>query len=443
MSHSAASWIQQHSHHLTGSANDWDPLMERAARSDIILLGEATHGTHEFYAQRAQLTKQLIEKAGAKAIAIEGDWPDSYRVNRYVRGEENDLAAEESLRGFRRFPTWMWRNSDVLDLVSWMRDHNDAQRVPSHKVGFYGLDLYSLYSSIHAIIAYLETADPQAASRAKEHYSCFEPWQDQSQAYGRSVTLGVSEPCRREAVAQLVEIRRSVGEHLLGDGFVKEDQYIGLEENAKAVVDAEEYYRSMFTDPSGSWNLRDRHMAETMDHLLAHLKRHDPQAKLVVWAHNSHVGDSRATDMGQRGEMTLGRYARERHGGRAMLVGFSTYNGTVTAASDWDMPPRRREVRPALEGSMEDLLHQADIPSLMLLTGQNGRNGWLSKTQLQRAIGVVYRPETERQSHYLHAVPEHQFDVIVHTDQTRAVEPLERSGEWLEGEPPETYPTAI
>lgn len=442
--HDAAASLRAEAHAVTGAPDDYDGLLERLGDARIVLLGEASHGSHEFYAERARITRRLIEERGFTAIAVEGDWPDAYRVNRYVRGAGPDRDAEEALRGFRRFPTWMWRNADVLEFVGWLRDRNDRVDHAAHRAGFYGLDLYSLYESIEAVIAYLEAVDPPAADRARERYACFVPFGGQSQEYGRAVTLGVSEPCRREAVAQLVDLRRHAAHDLERDGFAAEDEVLFAEQNARAIVDAEEYYRSMFGDPSASWNLRDRHMADTLDQLIAHLDRHVGEGRVVVWAHNSHVGDSRATEMGDRGELTLGRLARERHGRDTALVGFTTYEGTVTAATQWGGPALRRRVRPALPGSLEALLHAVGLPAHVLVPQPGGAAAHvLRRTRIERAIGVIYRPETERESHYLTVRGSGQFDAIVHLDRTRAVEPLERGAQWLSEEPPETYPTAL
>ena len=440
----AAASLRAETRAITGAPGDYDELLDRIGAARIVLLGEASHGSHEFYAERARITRRLIEERGFTAIAIEGDWPDAYRVNRYVRGAGRDRDAEEALGGFRRFPTWMWRNADVLELVGWLRDHNDGVEHAARRVGFYGLDLYSLYESIEAVIAYLEAVDPLAAERARERYACFVPFGGESQEYGRAVTLGVSEPCRREAVAQLVDLRRRAAHDLERDGFAVEDEVLFAEQNARAVVDAEEYYRSMFGDPAASWNLRDRHMADTLDQLIAHLDRHVGEGRVVVWAHNSHVGDSRATEMGERGELTLGRLARERHGRDAVLVGFTTYDGTVTAATHWGGPVLRRHVRPGLPGSLEALFHAVGLPRHVLVPQPGGAAAQtLRRTRIARALGVIYRPETERQSHYFTARTSAQFDAIVHVDRTRAVEPLERGAQWLSGEPPATYPTAL
>jgi erythromycin esterase-like protein len=258
------------------------------------------------------------------------------------------------------------------------------------------------------------------------------------------VVLGVGEPCRRRVVEQLVELRRRAGDYLRRDGLAAEDEYFFAEQNAAVVANAEEYYRTMFGDQAGSWNLRDRHMADTLDQLLAHLDRHGGTARMVVWEHNSHIGDARATEMGTRGELNIGQLMRERHGRDAVNVGFTTYAGTVTAASEWGGPAERKRVRPALADSYEALLHATRIPAFLLCPLTGGEAGRvLREPRLERAIGVIYRPQTERQSHWFAASAAQQFDALVHIDRTRAVEPLERTQTWELGEPPETYPTAL
>jgi len=429
---------------LTGAGSDYDDLLERVGDARLVLLGEASHGTHEFYRERARITKRLIDELGFAAVAVEGDWPDAHRVSRYVQGVTEDGDAEEALRGFRRFPTWMWRNAEVMDFVGWLRTHNETLAASRPCVGFYGLDLYSLNASMEAVVAYLEEVDPPAAARARGRYECLHPFAQDSTGYGQAVLLGVSEPCRRRVLEQLVELRRRAGEYLRLDGLPAEDRYFLAEQNATVVADAEEYYRTMFGGPASSWNLRDRHMADTLDQLQVHLARHGDEGKIVVWEHNSHVGDARSTEMAQRGELNLGQLMRERHARDAVLVGFTTYAGTVTAASDWGGEAERKRVRPALPDSYEALLHNSDIPAFILCPLGESRSGRaLREPRLERAIGVIYRPESERASHWFAACVSQQFDALVHIDVTRAVEPLERGGRWELGEPPETYPTAL
>jgi erythromycin esterase-like protein len=368
-------------------------------------------------------------------------------VNRYVRGGGDDATAEEALRGFERFPTWMWRNAAVLDFVGWLREHNGRpDRDERAKAGFYGLDLYSLYRSVHEVISYLDRVDPAAADRARKRYACFDQFSDDdAQVYGFAAAFGAGEECEREVVAQLVDLQRHAVEYARRDGLMADDELFYAEQNAQTVRAAEEYYRAMFSGRVSSWNLRDRHMADTLDALVGHLTRQrGAPAKIVVWAHNSHVGDARATENAASGELNVGQLVRERHRGDCRLIGFTTYTGTVTAASDWEGPAERKWVRPALADSVEELLHEVGEKGFMLRFGAaSGSAQALCSARLERAIGVIYRPETERQSHYFGARVANQFDAVIHIDETRAVEPLERTARWREGEAPETYPFAV
>jgi erythromycin esterase-like protein len=418
--------------------------MEMIGDARFVLLGEASHGTHEFYRERAQITKRLITEKGFTAVDVEADWPDAYRVNRYVRGEGSDAEAVDALAGFKRFPAWMWRNADVLDFIGWLRAHNDDLPPAKPKVGFYGLDLYSLHASIEAVLNYLDKVDPMAASIARSRYACFEHFGKDPQRYGYVTGFGLTESCEREVVAQLIELRRRAAEYARRDGRIAADDYFYAEQNARLVKNAEEYYRTMFRGRVSSWNLRDRHMAETLHALLAHFETQRHPAKFVLWAHNSHLGDARATDMGAQGEWNVGQLVRERYGRDSVLVGFSTYSGTVTAASNWDGPAERKRVRPALPGSYEALFHETEIPRFFInLREKSAAPAGLSQPQLERAIGVIYLPETERVSHYFHARLPEQFDAVLHFDETRAVEPIERTSEWEAGEVPETFPSGI
>lgn len=430
---------------LTGEAAEYDPLLEAIGDARVVCLGEATHGTHEFYRERSVITRRLVEEKGFTLVAVEADWPDAYEVNRWVRGASDAATAEEALRGFRRFPAWMWRNRDVVELVTWLREWNDALPAGATKVGFYGLDLYSLFTSIEAVLRYLEVVDPEAAQRARYRYSCFEHFGEDAQAYGYAAMFGMSRSCEDEVVRELVELRQRAAELARRDGRVPEDAYFDAERNAVVIKDAEEYYRTMFTGRISSWNLRDRHMAETVDALLRHFDQATGRrTRVVVWAHNSHVGDARFTEPGRQGEWTVGQLMREHHGPETCLVGFTTHRGTVTAASEWGAPAERKRVRPALRGSYEALFHDAGLPSFLLpLAAGSETAELLAEPRLERAIGVIYLPRTERVSHYFDAELSRQFDVVLHFDETRAVEPLEATAEWHAGEPPETYPTGI
>jgi erythromycin esterase-like protein len=430
---------------LLGTDADLDALLDVVADAHFVLLGEASHGTHEFYATRSAITRRLIAERGFDAVAIEGDWPDSDRVNRYVRGRGTDPTADAALGGFRRFPQWMWRNEDMVGLVAWLREHN--RQAPDAPVGFYGLDLYSLHTSVDEVLRYLEREDPAAAARARYRYRCFDHFGEDPQAYGYAASFDVSRSCEDAVVEQLVELQRRAPYAGSNDDQDAVDDFFSAEQNARLVANAEEYYRSMFRGRVSSWNLRDTHMADTLDALAAHLQRQGRAGRVVVWAHNSHLGDARATEMGAGGELNVGQLARQRHGDDARLIGFSTHTGTVTAADDWGDPARVMRVRPSLPGSIERLLHDVGVPRCFVpLRGTDAAVAAataLREPLLERAIGVIYRPDTERQSHYFHARVGDQFDALFHFDETRAVVPLERHATWRDGEPPETYPTAL
>jgi len=428
---------------LSGSVHDYDSLLAFVTNARLCLLGEATHGTHEFYRERAEITKRLIKEKGFTAVAVEADWPDAFRVNRYVRGLSDDANANEALGGFKRFPTWMWRNTVIVDFVEWLRDYNASLPASAHKVGFYGLDLYSLYTSIEAVLSYLGTIDPEAAKRARYRYSCFEHFSEDTQAYGYAATFGLTESCERDVIDQLVELRRRAADYASRDGRVAEDEFFFAEQNARLVLNAERYYRTMFRGRVESWNLRDRHMAETLEALINHLTAQGQTAKVAVWEHNSHLGDARATYMADYGELNVGQLVRERYANEAVLVGFTTYSGSVTAASDWDGPAERKRVRPALHDSYEDLFHQQALGNFLITLKDGPAAMVLRPPRLERAIGVIYLPQTERQSHYFDARLSEQFDVVIHFDETQALEPLEREALWESGEPPETFPTGV
>jgi len=433
--------IRQNVHVLTGSGQDYDLLMEVLGDCRFALLGEASHGTHEFYQTRAEITKRLIEERGYSAVAVEADWPDAHRVNRYVQGRGDDANAVEALSSFKRFPTWMWRNTELVEFITWLRKHNDSLSEGTRKVGFYGLDLYSLHTSARFVLDYLEKVDPEAARRARYRYSCFEHFGENTQAYGYATSFGLSKTCEDEVVSQLVEMQRQAADLASRDGHVEPDEFFIAEQNARLVKNAERYYRAMFESRVSSWNLRDQHMVETLDALVVHL---GASPKIAVWAHNSHLGDARATEMGDHGELNVGQLVRERYRNGALLLGFTTYTGSVTAASDWDGPVERKIVRPALSGSYEALFHETGVPSFLLtLRDNNWFSGVLNKKRLERAIGVIYLPETERTSHYFEARLADQFDAVIHLDETRAVEPLERTSQWEAGEVPETFPFAV
>ena len=415
-------------------------VLELIGDATVVLIGEATHGTHEFYRARAELTRELIVSRGFNVVGVEADWPDAFRANRWVRGNGGDASAEEALGDFTRFPRWMWRNRDVVRFLTWLRGHN-LQRPLREQVGFYGLDLYSLHRSIDAVLSYLRKVDPAAAMRARERYACFDVFGQDTQAYGYATTFGLERSCEQAVIAQLVELRRKAADYASRDGRVAADDYFAAEQNARVVTDAEAYYRAMFGSATASWNLRDRHMMSTLEALIGHISRMNGFVRAVVWAHNSHLGDARATQMSALGELNVGQLVRERFGSGAQSIGFTTHAGSVTAALNWDDPADLMAVRPSLAGSYERLFHETGMPSFALDL-RDQRAAALETPRLERAIGVVYRADTERHSHYFTARLPKQFDIVIHYDRTRAVEPLER---WSRHEVdlPETWPTGV
>ena len=429
--------------HPLSDGDPHDALIEAVGDARLVLLGEASHGTQDFYQERSRITQRLIVEKGFHAVAVEADWPDAYRVNRFVRGTSEDRDADTALSGFKRFPTWMWRNTEMLDFVRWLRVHNDGLPKNAPKVGFHGLDLYSLYASIDEVLKYLEKVDPEAARVARQRYRCFDDFGSSVDEYARSAALGVIASCENAVVRQLEDLLKESPRFTAG-GEDAEEEWFQAVQNARVVKNAEEYYRTMYRGNVESWNRRDLHMAETVEELLRHLDRRVGRSKIVIWEHNSHIGDARATELGQRGELNVGQLMRERYGKEAFLVGFSTYTGTVTAASDWGGPAERKRVRRALPGSYESLFHRVWVPRFDLDVRNLGEaGGALREPRLERAIGVLYLPSTERGSHYFNAILPWQFDLVIHLDVTQAVEPLERMPLWEAGEPAETYPTGL
>ncbi|MCA1624201.1 MAG: erythromycin esterase family protein [Acidobacteria bacterium] len=427
---------------LNGTNDVADEILALVGESRFVLIGEASHGTHEFYESRAEITKRLIAEKNFSVVAVEADFPDAFRVNRYVRGLGNDATANEALSDFQRFPLWMWRNAVVLDFVDWLRAHNNNLETAA-KIGFYGIDLYSLHASMEAVLNYLDKVDPEAAKIARSRYECFDHFGEDAQSYGYAASYDQRFSCEDEAVNQLVELQRRAAEYANRDGFVARDEYFFAEQNARLVKNSEEYYRSMFRGRISSWNLRDRHMAETLHALAAHLEEQGQPPKIVVWAHNSHLGDARATEMGERGEWNVGQLVRERYKNETCLIGFSTHAGTVAAADNWDEPAQLKKVRPSRKDSYEQIFHQTELPQFFLNLRDEEIQELLRRPQLERAIGVIYRPETERVSHYFTAVLSEQFDGIIHFDETRAVEPLDKVGSWSHEDLPETFPEGL
>jgi erythromycin esterase-like protein len=438
--------VRQTARPWTGGEEDLEHLLERIGEARFVLLGEATHGTHEFYATRALITQRLVAEKGFRAVVLEADWPDVARVNRYVRGLGEDPDARAALGSFGRFPLWMWRNDDVERLVSWLHDHNMGRHSREERVGLYGMDLYSLHGSMEAVLRYLEGTDPRAAARARERYACFERFPREPSEYGRRAAFDAS--CQEQVLRQLLEFQQrglTTSLRAAEGASVDHDARFEAEQNARIAVKAEEYYRTMWEGGVSGWNLRDSHMVDTLVQLERHLASFsDAPVKVVVWAHNSHLGDARATDFADAGEHNVGQLVRERWGGEAVLVGFTTHHGTVTAATDWDADAERKRVRPALPHSYEQLFHATGMASFLLdLQGLGEAAAGLSEPRLERAIGVVYRPDTERRSHYFRARLPSQFDLVFHFDETHALAPFERTPAWEHGEPPETFPSGL
>lgn len=413
---------------------DLEPVLDRIGDARLVLIGEATHGTSEFYRMREQITRALITEKGFKFVAIEGDWPDAARIDNYVRHFEYQPA---EWTAFARFPTWMWRNQEVREFVEWLRGEN-ADREPGKRAAFHGLDLYSLHNSIREVLDYLDDVDPHAAQVARERYGCLTPWQADPATYGRAALTGRYRSCEKEVASMLAGILTKRREYALRDG----ERYFGAVQNARLVTNAERYYRVMYYGSRASWNLRDSHMFETLKALLAF---YGPDSKAVVWAHNSHIGDASATEMSIRGEHNVGQLCRNEFKQQAYLIGFGTDRGTVAAASDWDSPMQIMKVRPSIEKSYERRFHAAaqDMgePKFFLpMRGKASLQEALQRPRLERAIGVIYRPETELASHYFQAVLPRQFDEYIWFDETRAVSPLPTVD--LAGMP-DTYPFGL
>ncbi|MDH3655262.1 MAG: protein-L-isoaspartate(D-aspartate) O-methyltransferase [Myxococcales bacterium] len=395
------------------------PFLEQIGDARVVLLGEASHGTSEFYRMRTRITTELVMRRGFNIVAIEGDWPDAARVDHHVRGLDFPVHEDPP---FTRFPTWMWRNREVLELVAWLKSHNELIKDPERRVGFHGLDLYSLYKSLDAVLHYLNDVDPKAAKIAGERYACLSPWERDPALYGRAaISRGYAE-CERPVVAVLRDLLERRLDYARADG----DRFFDATSNAHLVAAAEEYYRVMYYGGPASWNLRDQHMFDTLGRLL---EFRGSDAKAVVWAHNSHVGDARATEMGAaRGEHNVGQLCRERFGDAVFSIGFGTHTGTVAAATDWDGPMEIKKVRPSHPSSYERLCHDSSVPAFLLSLRYPSRDAVreeLASPRLERAIGVIYRPETELESHYFQAALPWQFDAYVWFDETRAVDALE------------------
>lgn len=415
------------------NAASLDPLLEMIGDSRYVLLGEASHGTSEFYTWRTEISQRLILEKGFSFIAVEGDWPDCYSVNRYVKGLDGN-SAEEVLHAFARWPTWMWANREITDLAEWLRDHN-TYRPQDQQVGFFGLDVYSLWESMHAVMHYLEDLDPELAKTARRAYSCFEPYGEDAQEYARATAL-VPTSCEDEAV-RILSALRARGSLLREDS---RDAYFNAEQNALVARNAELYYRTMVRGGPGSWNVRDHHMMETLNRLMDH---HGPDAKAIVWEHNTHIGDARFTDMARAGMVNVGQLARQQHERDGVaLVGFGTQRGSVIAGNEWGAPMQRMRVPEAREGSCEAAMKQAGIPNSLFTfpRGEGERTMELREPRGHRAIGVVYDPRTESWGNYVPTILPGRYDAFIYLEQTNALHPLHMKP-IEDGEIPETYPS--
>ena len=425
---------QSSEHFATVDHVNLDNLLARIGDSRLVLLGEASHGTSEFYDMRARITRELIEKKNFTAIAVEADWPDAAQIDHYLHGTSPEPLLESS--PFSRFPTWMWANHSVLEFTRWLKAHNDTVAKDENKVGFYGLDLYSLGTSIDVVLSYLESIDPETAQVARMRYGCLTPWVSDPGLYAQVTMTKHYRECEAEVVATLQDLLGKRLEYSMADG----KRFFEVEQNARLVANAERYYRTMYYAENNSWNQRDKHMFETLQSVL---EFRGPQSKIVVWEHNSHIGDARATEMSARGEFNIGQLVRQKYGDEAYLIGFGTDHGTVAAASEWGGPMEIKQVRPAHIDSYERVCHEVNTDNFLLPLRKPlreiTRNRLLAE-RLERAIGVIYRPEYELQSHYFYASLPRQFDEYIWFDETRAVKPLTR--ESTKGMP-DTFPFGL
>lgn len=420
--------IRQHAIVLKGGHEDYTRLLKLADNAEFVLIGEPTHGTEEFYRIRETITRLLIRHCGFTGVAIEADWPDTQRITRYLRGDQDIKGVHDALSGFKQFPSWLWRNHVTLEFLTWLHEFN---RNKESKVGVYGLDFYNMYGSIHAVIDYLKKIDTPAARRAQQHYNCFDFTSGHGpEQYGFLAALQLRRSCERDVVEQLTELQWQKHHFIKKDGLSAQEDFFFAEQNARSIVDAEKYYRTLFQKRAVSWNLRDRHMADSLNALVEHLSaRDEQQPKIVVWAHNSHVGDARATEMGDAGQWNLGQLVRQEHGSKkTVLIGFSTYQGEVLAADEWDGKAKNKILPPAMPESYEHLFHETGLKEFMLIMRDNEElNEHLRINRLQRGIGAIYNADEEKRRNYYYAHLPEQFDAIIHIDNTNALRSLDAS----------------
>jgi erythromycin esterase len=414
---------------------DLDPLLEQIGNAQYVLMGEASHGTHEYYAWRDALSRRLITEKAFTFLAVEGDWPDCYRVNRYVKGyQDSGDSAYDVLHNFERWPTWMWANKEVVELVEWLRMHNERVS-EQEKAGFYGLDVYSLWDSLYQVMGYLSRHDPASMPAARRAFQCFEPYGEDVQEYARA-TRWVNDSCEDEVIQLLAQLRRRSPDHTQDD----QEAHFNAEQNGLVLKNAEHYYRTMVRGGPESWNIRDGHMVETLNRLMRH---HGPSAKAIVWEHNTHIGDARYTDMATDGMVNVGQLVREQHDKEGViLVGFSSYHGSVIAGRDWGAAMERMEVPPARPGSWEDVLHGASRENRILQFTKHDIDDEFFEERGHRAIGVVYHPEYEHYGNYVPTILARRYDVVLHIDESHALRPLHLAGSF-EHEVPETFPSGL
>jgi erythromycin esterase-like protein len=423
---STATLVKKLAHPISSKVSNYDPLMKMIGNARFVLLGEATHGTHEFYRERALITRRLIEEKGFDAVVLEADWTDAFRANEFVHGISKDQTAEQSLASFTRFPQWMWRNTDFRDLVISIRSHNDLGKSNISPAGIYGMDLYGLPKSAAAVIEYLKRVDPEAGNRAARRYACFDKYGDKPELYGYNVSRDEKKSCEKQALEQFQEMETRFNNWLERPNRQRDEELFSAYQNARVVKNGEAYYRLSYKGNFSTWNLRDTHMADTLQALVRYLDAvMGPNSKVVVWAHNTHQGDAQMTKMGESGEINVGHLMRQAHGENSVLVGFTTFTGEVMAASEWGEKGKKMKVRPAIPGSYSRLFHETGIRNFLLIfRGNEQLTQELARPRLERAIGVIYKPETERQSHYFEARMSKQFDAVIHFDVTSAVKPL-------------------
>lgn len=462
--HELIDGLEKHAQPLGRSGMDYDFLTQAICRhakgKNVVLIGEATHGTAEFYRIRAEVTKHLIVEEGFDAVAVEADWPDTYRVNRFVSGVSDDTEADAALSDFQRFPTWMWRNTEVLAFVTWLRAYNQGsgrckrpadrsdqrfQAGQKEPIGFYGLDLYSMTTSMEAVLAYLDRIDPKEAAAARARYACFGQFINDPQAYGYAIVSGLWDSCEQEVIAQLMQLQQKARLYIEREGVFAGNEYFSAQQNAELVKNAEEYYRAMFRGAAQYMEFEiSSHVRNAGEACRTSGCSSGRESKIVVWAHNSHLGNAAATDMGRRGEINIGQLVAEKYANKGFRIGFSTSRGTVTAASDWDGPAENKTINVPLPGSYEEIFSRLEKKCFYLDLGAgNEAANMLSGERLQRAIGVIYRPETERMSHYFHTSLPKQFDFMIHVDETEAVAPLPFHIHKRQGDMDKTFPSGF